>query len=101
MAKLTRRAALAMLGTGAGLVGLGYAARNLLGANLAGLKPNGFNNIATSGMMGPGMMGGVSGMEMSTYMEMFNRHTELRRTVEDIPGGVRTTTESDSPDLVA
>jgi hypothetical protein len=34
-------------------------------------------------------------------MEMFDRHGELRRTVEDIPGGVRTTTESDSPDLVA
>jgi hypothetical protein len=101
MGKLTRRAALAMLGTGTGLVGLGYAMRSILGAPLTDLKPNGFNNIATSDMMGPGMMGGVSGMEMSTYMEMFNRHTELRRTVEDIPGGVRTTTESDSPDLVA
>jgi hypothetical protein len=41
-------------------------------------------------------------MDMSKYMNMFMRHKELlRRTVEDIPGGIRTTTESDSPDLVA
>jgi hypothetical protein len=100
MAKLTRRAALAMIGTGAGALGLAYAVRSILGTPLSDLKPNGFNNIATSEMMGPGM-GGMSGGEMSTYMEMFNRHTELRRTVEEIPGGVRTTTESDSSDLVA
>ena len=36
---------------------------------------------------------------MGVYMEMFMRHNEIRRTVEEIPGGVRTTTESDSPDL--
>jgi hypothetical protein len=40
-------------------------------------------------------------MDMSRYMNMFMRHGELRRSVEDIPGGVRTTTESDSADLVA
>jgi hypothetical protein len=100
MVKLTRRAALAMIGTGAGALGLAYAVRSILGTPLLDLKPNGLNNIATSEMMGPGM-GGMSGGEMSTYMEMFNRHTELRRTVEEIPGGVRTTTQSDSPDLVA
>lgn len=33
-------------------------------------------------------------------MDVFDRHTELTRTVEAIDGGVRTTTESDSPDLV-
>ena len=32
---------------------------------------------------------------------MFMRHGELRRSVENIPGGIRTTTESDAPDLVA
>ena len=40
-------------------------------------------------------------MDMRAYMNMFMRHQELRRTVEEIPGGVRTTTESDSADLVA
>jgi hypothetical protein len=34
-------------------------------------------------------------------MDMFNRHTEMTRTVEEIPGGIRTTTESNAPDLVA
>ena len=87
MTKLTRRAALAMLGTGAGLLGLGYIVRSVVDAPV--------------GHAGPGMFGGTNSMDMSTYMEMFSRHAELRRTVEDIPGGVRTTTESDSPDLVA
>jgi len=52
------------------------------------------------GMMGPGM-GGMSSGDMSTSMEMFRRHGELRRHVEDIPGGVGTTTESDSGDFAA
>lgn len=92
MPKLTRRAALAALGTGGGLLGVGYVLRGIVGA------PSG--HASGPGMMGPGM-GSATGMDMSTYMEMFNRHGELRRRVEDIPGGVRTTTESDSPDLVA
>ena len=51
--------------------------------------------------MGPGMMGNTSPVDMSRYMEMFNRHREITRSVEQIPGGVRTVTESTSPDLVA
>jgi hypothetical protein len=85
--KLTRRAALAALGTGAGLLGLGYVLRSIIDAPFS--------------HAGPGMFGGTNSMDMSTYMDMFSRHTEFRRSVEDIPGGVRTTTESDSPDLVA
>lgn len=46
-------------------------------------------------------MGNVSTADMNIYMDLFNRHTEIQRTVGLIPGGVRTTTESDSPDLVA
>ena len=87
MTKLTRRAALAVLGTGGGLLGLGYILRSLVNAPFS--------------HAGPGMFGGTNSMDMSTYMEMFSRHTELRRNVEDISCGVRTTTESDSPDLVA
>ena len=87
MAKLTRRTALAALATGTGLLGVGYLLRNIIDT------PSGHAN-------GPGMRG-VSGTDMSRYMNMFMRHGELRRSVEDIPGGIRTTTESDSPDLVA
>lgn len=86
MPKLTRRAALAVLATGGGLVGLGYVLRGIV-------------DIPVS-RAGPGF-GGVNSMDMGKYMNMFMRHTELRRNVEDIPGGVRTTTESDSADLVA
>jgi hypothetical protein len=87
MAKVTRRAALAMVGTGAGLLGLGYVLRSVIDAPFS--------------HAGPGMFGGTNSMDMRTYMEMFSRHGEFRRSVEDISGGVRTTTESDSPDLVA
>jgi hypothetical protein len=66
---------------------VGYLLRNIIDT------PSGHAN-------GPGMSG-VSGTDMSRYMNMFMRHGELRRSVEDIPGGIRTTTESDSPDLVA
>jgi hypothetical protein len=51
--------------------------------------------------MGGGMMGAATSADMSTYMDLFNRHTEIRRTVEEIPGGIRTTTESDAPELGA
>ena len=40
-------------------------------------------------------------MNMGQYRQLFLRHNEIRRTVTDIPGGVRATTESDSPDLAA
>ena len=86
MTKLTRRAALAMLATGAGLLGLGSLLRGIV--------------AMPASRAGPGF-GGANSMDMSKYMTMFMRHGELRRNVEDIPGGVRTTTESDSPDLAA
>ena len=85
MRELTRRAALRLLATGGGLLGLGVAA----GCGDAG------------SLMGGGMMGSVSAADMGAYMELFARHSEIRRTVEKIPGGVRTITESDAPELVA
>lgn len=49
--------------------------------------------LADNGMM--------DGANMGQYMEMFARHNEIHRTVTDIPGGVRATTGSNSPDLTA
>ena len=95
MAPLNRRQVLAMLGAGGGLLAVGYALRGIIGA--PGLHPLS-NRVAHAD--GPGF-GGATSMDMSMYMEMFSRHSEIRRTVEEIPGGVRTTTESDSPDLAA
>lgn len=82
---MTRRQALRLLAAGAGVVGFGFAA--------------GCGRSKGTGVMGP-MMGSASGADMDAYMELFARHTEIRRTVEEIPGGVRTVTESDAPELV-
>ena len=90
MAALTRRQLLAMLGVGGGLLGLGYALR--------GIVSDAWLNPMSSGIAnaGPGF-GGATGMDMSMYMEMFMRHNEIRRTVEEIPRGVRTTTNPTRP----
>jgi hypothetical protein len=88
MAKFSRRAGLAALGAGA-VMGIGYALSGILG------PPGPRIRLADGGMMG------ASPADMGLYMEMFNRHSEITRTVEQIPGGIRTTTQSNSPDLVA
>lgn len=88
MASVSRRAALAALGASA-VLGIGYALRGILGSPMLGIR------LTDGGMMG------ASPADMSLYMDMFNRHTQITRTVEEIPGGVRTTTQSDVPDLAA
>jgi hypothetical protein len=90
MAGLTRRTALAALGASGGALALGYVLRGALGWPAPEIR------LADH----DGCMG-VSPADMSRYTEMFNRHNEITRTVDEIPGGVRTTTESNSPDLAA
>jgi hypothetical protein len=94
MPKVSRRAALAALGAVAAvgaLGGLAYGLRAILESDGPG----------DGGIMGSGMMGNTSPADMNVYMDMFNRHSEIHRVVEQIPGGVRTTTQSDAPDLTA
>ncbi len=93
MTGITRRAALGLLAAGGALIALGLAGGSLLRDVL--------KSIGGGGMMGSGMMGSATQADMSSYTKLFDRHTELRRTVEMIDGGVRTTTESDAPDLIA
>jgi len=93
MTGITRRAAIGLMAAGGGLLGLGLAGGYLLRDAL--------KSLGAGGMMGTGMMGSATQADMSSYMKLFDRHTELRRTVETIDGGVRTTTESDAPDLIA
>ena len=90
---ITRRAALGLLAAGGALLGLGLAGGYLLRDAL--------KSVGGGGLMGSGMMGSATQADMSSYTKLFDRHTELRRTVEAIDGGVRTTTESDAPDLIA
>jgi len=89
MAGFTRRAALAALGASA-VMGIGYGLREILGSSVLGIR------LTDCG----GMMG-ASPADMSLYMDMFMRHNEISRAVEEISGGVRTTTQSNAPDLAA
>jgi hypothetical protein len=104
MGRMTRRAAIRLTVAGGGLIGLGatgdYLLRRLFGSSQPHMGAS--NRVPVgAGPQSAGMMGSATTADMSTYMDLFNRHTELRRTVEVIPGGVRTTTESDSPELIA
>jgi hypothetical protein len=85
VAGVTRRAALAAFGA-LGALGVGSA----LGLRYV------LRDVSAAPM---GCMGDVGMADISHYMDMFARHTEITRTVEEIPGGVRTTTQSNSPDL--
>jgi hypothetical protein len=102
MKQLSRRTAIRMLAAGGGLLGAGlaggYALRDLLGSARRPAPPAG--DPADRRTQGP-MMGDVTQADMTTYMALFSRHTQLHRTVVLIPGGVRTITEADAPDLVA
>jgi hypothetical protein len=93
---ITRRALLAGMAAGGGLLGLGLLSGYLL-------RDVGRSGSPSSGGMmgGGGMMGSATPADMSMYRTLFNRHAEIRRTVEEIPGGVRTTTESDAPELAS
>ena len=62
------------------------------------------------GQMGPGMMGmgrGMMGMnhgsatesEHSDIRDLFFNHDRIKRTVTNLPDGIRTVTESDDPEL--
>ena len=89
MARFTRRAALAALG-GSAVMGIAYALRETLGSPVLRIRLTD----------GSGMMGAAPA-DMGLYRDMFNRHTEITRTVEEIPGGVRTITQSNAADLTA
>jgi hypothetical protein len=101
---ITRRAALTIAAAASGLVALGIAApvllwREVLSPLVGRLDGQGGGN--GGGMMGGGMMGAATTADMSSYMDLFDQHTQIRRTVEQVPGGVRTITESDDPALAA
>ena len=71
MAKLTRRATLAALVASGGAFALGHLLRGFRWSALD------IRLVDHNGM-------GVDPVDMSRYTEMFNRHGEITRTVEDI-----------------
>ncbi len=98
MRELSRRSAIGVLAVG-GVLGLGLAGGYMLRDAVRASRDSN-RGAAGQGTLG-GVMGGVSAGDMSTYMDLFDRHTHIHRTVEVVPGGVRTLTEADSQDLVA
>jgi hypothetical protein len=86
MSRMTRQAWLRALAVAGGVLAAGFAAA--------------CGRTKSADMMA-GMMGSATAADMSAYADLFARHTEIRRTVRYVPGGVRTVTESDAPDLVA
>ncbi|HVB78747.1 MAG TPA: hypothetical protein VNE82_02220 [Candidatus Binataceae bacterium] len=86
--------------------GLGYLSGIRGAAARAGSSGVGAEVMTGGGMMGGGMMGGMMSDEnmrgpMRTGMELFARHAEIRRTVIDVPGGVRAETTSSNPKTAA
>ena len=90
MKKLPRRAVIRAAAVGGGLLGLGLGA----GYALRGQPAPARRPAPTAASPGAGaespMMGGATAADTSTYMDLFARHAELRRTVHVVPGGVRT-----------
>lgn len=85
---MRRRAVLAAFGAGGAAV-FSYVLRGAL------VRPATDVRLADH----DGCMAGPADMRL--YAQMFHRHNEITRTVDEIPGGVRTTTASTSPDLAA
>ena len=54
------------------------------------------------GMMGMGMMGGdATADERGDLHDLFFNHEKIKRTVTNLPDGIRTVTESDAPQVAA
>ena len=104
MTKMTRAAAIRALAGAGALLSLGLPNGRLFRAlfriGSQAMRPDTAQAATAAGSLKPiGMMG--TRADMSAYMELFDRHTEIGRRVEKIPGGVHTITESDAPELAA
>jgi uncharacterized protein len=87
---------------------IGLAAAALIGVGTAvfahpGGAPAGQHGMCGGGMgMGMGMgPGGGHGGDMQGIHALFANRNQIHRTVTQIPGGVRTTTEADDPAVAA
>ena len=66
---------------------------------------NGQMGAGMQGRMGPGMMGmnggNATAAEHSDIRDLFFNHESVKRTVTNLPDGIRTVTESDDPQVAA
>ena len=83
------------------------AAAGIGAAIVAFAHPGGMGPRMMMGGMGPQMMGGpmmqqgdsAFAADMQLVHGMLNGHEKIRRTVENLPDGIRTVTESDDPQV--
>ena len=87
---------MAAVSIGLGLAGVLGAATAVF-AHAGGGPPPGGGMCRADRGMGPG---GGHGRDMKQIHALFAQRDQIRRTVTQIPGGVRTTTESDDPATV-
>ena len=99
MASMSRRAVLATLGAGGVALALGYVIRGF-GQPAPTIESADGGGDDGMGLRNDGLRndGQRRTRHMRLYVDMFNRHNEITRVVEEMPGGVRTTTQSSSPE---
>ena len=90
------------------LRGMGMGMQGQMGPGMHGPMGPGMRGQMGSGMgMGPGMMGmGMMGGNATTderrdLYDLFSNHDRIKRTVTNLPDGIRTVTESDDPEVAA
>ena len=92
-----------MRGMGMGMHGqMGPGMQGQMGPGMRGQMGPGMRGQMGPGMMGmgPGMMGGNATMdERRDLHDLFSNHDKIKRTVTNLPDGIRTVTESDDPQV--
>ena len=85
------------MGMGMGMHGqMGPGMRDQMGPGMRGQMGPGMMG------MGPGMMGGnATSGERSDIHDLFSNHDQIKRTVTNLPDGIRTVTESNDPQVSA
>lgn len=81
---------------------MGQGMRGQMGPGMRGEMGSSMRGRMGPGMMGMGMMGGnATASELGDLHEMFDNHDKIKRTVTNLPDGIRTVTESDDPKVAA
>lgn len=82
--------------------GHGMGGMHGMGAGMQGQMGPGMMGMGMGMGMGPGMMGGSATIgERRDIHDMFFNHDQIKRTVTNLPDGIRTVTESDNPEVAA
>ncbi len=85
-----------------GMRGMGPGMHGHMGPGMHGQKGPGMRGQMGSGMKGMGMMGGnATESERNDLHSLFFNHSKIKRTVTNLPDGIRTVTESDDPQVAA